>query len=93
MLNIVHKTKQNGEVKAEIAAIMPVPKGMTVPPAIMGEVFYDLAAHEDMLFGLLPKGLQDMIRRSEEWQKIAENQNTAASHGGDEPFVDDDLPF
>ena len=91
MLNVVHKTKQNGELKAEIAAIMPLTRGMTCPPAIMGEIFYDLAAHEDILFNLLPKGLREMIRRSEEWKKIAENQNVAAAHGEDEPFVDDDL--
>ena len=89
MLNVVHKQKKNGDMKAEIAAIMPLPKGTTCPAPVHSEVFYDIGMHDKILFESLPKGLQDMIKRSQEWKEMGDKQPAAP----EEEFVDDDIPF
>lgn len=84
MLSVVHKEK-NGKVKANITAISKMVKGMECPEQFNDPVYFSLDDYSEDDFLTLSKGFQEMIKRSEEWQK-KENKPVKPE------FVDDDIP-
>lgn len=91
MLNIVHS--DDGKY-ANIASIMPVPKGMPVPPAVNKPVIFSLSEFDQEVFDSLSDGLKDMIKKSPEYQAIVSGggvQESAAAGGAS--VEDDEIPF
>jgi len=98
MVNVVHSDKG----KAKVAGIAAIPKGLTVPEQTNPSILFDLSEYDQAVFDEIPEGIQNIIKRSPEWQ--AQNQPAQgfrnsptdnAPHGQapDDPpgFEDDDL--
>lgn len=65
LLSIVHNEKD----KAKVQGVMAPPKGMTLPKQANPSVFFSLDEFQQETFDKLGKGLQDLIRKSPEFQK------------------------
>lgn len=65
-LQIIHR-EVDGQVFANIAAIMPLPNGMTCPAAINKPVVYDLDMGKNDVFKSLSERLQERISECAEW--------------------------
>ncbi len=65
MLNVVHNVKGENTY-ANIASIMPVPKGTQVPPAINEQLVFDTLNPDKEVFDKLPEFLQEIIKDSDE---------------------------
>jgi len=82
LVNVMHKEKQGGGTKAVIGSISPLPKSMQCPDKIHDPVFFSLEEpFDEAMFEKVPKGFQDMIKKSEEWNKEEKTE-----------FVDDEIP-
>lgn len=104
-LNVIHKEKTNGEIKASIGSIMPLPKGTQCPPAINENQYFSFEKYDDAVLETLPNGFQNMIRESEEYKALVNDQFSGSPAGTttmtgapiphddfDDDF-DDDIPF
>lgn len=93
MLNIVHS--DDGKY-ANIASIMPVPKGMPVQPPVNKPLIFSLSEFDQEVFDSLSDGLKKMIQLSPEYQAIVAGggvEESAAAGGGSSTDLDDDIPF
>jgi len=91
LLSIIH----NEAGKARVASVMAVPKGMTLPPQHNKSVFFALerGEYEASTFEGLGKGLQDMIRKSPEWQAISQKAIKEFDEPMDDGPIDETIPF
>ena len=88
LLNIVHEDR-NGQPREVIAGIMPLPKGMTVPPQFNKSLIYEVEQGRDAMFQTLPEWIQNMLAKCAEW-------NPAVVDTGEEhhsPIDPDDVPM
>lgn len=92
MANVIHKEKKGGGAKADISSISPVPKGMDVPKPVHDTVTFSLDDFSQAKFDAVPKGFQEIIKRSEEYKNKDNNSDETPVHTGGE-FKDDDIPF
>lgn len=90
MLNIVHS--DDGKY-ANIASIMPVAKGMQVPPAVNTPVLFSLSDFDQAVFDSLSDGLKDMIKKSPEYQEIVAGGVSASAGASSAELDDDAIPF
>lgn len=66
LLSIVHETK-NGQTRESISSIMPLPKGMTLPPQFNPSIKYEIEEGRNAKFQALPEWIQTMIGKCLEW--------------------------
>ena len=90
MVNVVHK-----DGKAKVAGIAAMPKGMPVPEQTNESILFDLDNYDQATFDKISEGIQNIIKRSPEWQ--AQNQPAQGFRNTENPapetFDDDDIPF
>lgn len=93
MVNIVHDDDY-----ANIAAIMPVPKGTEAPPRVNDLLVFDLDNFDETVFNGLTERVQETIKRSKEWRSRSQAgtssrvQATSLGRPADDDF-DDDIPW
>jgi len=103
MLNVIHKTKKDGNIKAEISALSSMPKGLTCPPQINQSVIFSVEEFDADIFSKFPDWLKDEIRSSDEYKAMQSPTTTVIDQEVAEIFpskaesvLDDDtsgLPF
>lgn len=89
LLTIIHETK-DGVVRERIASISPLPKTMKIVGMINPPVKYEIEQGRDAVFATLPKGIQKMIEKCEEWTHPAAAEEPDPEP---EPEPSDDTPF
>lgn len=95
LLNIVHETDPtSGRIRAQISAISPLPKGMSLPDQCLPSVVWELSDGLNTVYAGLPEWLRKTIGECQEWQKPAptETKPTPVS-GAVDMSVEDDTPF
>lgn len=93
LIQVVHDTNEKGKVRAKIASVARLPKGMDVPEQTNQSVAYVLNPHNEEMYQMLPKWMQEKIAVShEKTGKAAEPAQTKSQAGLAEDF-DDDIPF
>lgn len=100
MINVVH-TEKDGNTYANVAAVMPLPKGVKGAPASHELINVDLDDFEEDAFERLSDRLQDKIRVSPEYKAIyaTDDDFRGGDEGGisgrqdDRPDLDDEIPF
>lgn len=95
-INVIHKPKHNSkDMKAEIASISRLPKGMECPPAINEILILDLDNFDQSVFDKLSDGIKGVIQKSNEWQMIsgAVKPVNPMAYNPDPDDFDDDIPF
>lgn len=97
LLNVVHETKEDGKVRANIASVSPVPKGMTVPAQANPSFTYSI--DEDGYgekFRSMHQWMQERIQKSEEYLKSLRGTEVAPP-AEDDPVQsgegDSEVPF
>ena len=92
MVNVIHN-----DGKAKVAGIAALPKGMSMPEQYNPSIMFDLENYDQAVFDNISEGIQNIIKRSPEWQalnKPAEGfRQTEDPAPADNAFVDDDCPF
>lgn len=89
-LNVIH-TEKNGSKYANIATIIPLPKGVKAPKTENERVSYDIERDGHVLPKTCPEWVQKLIMASQEWQK-----KTDAPEGeevGELEIVEENIPF
>lgn len=108
MVNVVHKPKSGGGVRATVTSVTPLPKSMKCPPAMRPKVIFDCDNPDMELFNSFGDGMKKLIERSDNWrafqarrgrsgrQQDVGSGSDAEAYGAvdDVPWDDpDDLPF
>jgi hypothetical protein len=87
---IVSNSAKNGSVYANIEGIGPLPKGMPRPEPKNELVYFSLERFDPIVFGKLSNGLQEIIKKSPEY-------DIAVNGGGDHHETNgdpsDEIPF
>lgn len=92
MLNIVHEKGDNGNDYANIASIMPLPKGLPKPDAVNTAVTFEIESPDMALFETFSDKLKATITSAPEWNNAkASVASVAVAVGGDD--FSDDIPF
>lgn len=89
MINVVHDQKG----KAKIAGIAALPKGITAPKPTNQVVWIDLDDFNQLKFDSLSEGIQNIIKKSPEWQAMQEPKREGFRDHTPPDFEDDDIPF
>lgn len=101
MANVVHTTK-DGKTYANLASIMPLPKGMVAPEAVGELVFFSFGDFRQADFDKLSDGLKEQIKKSDEYKAMFPNGGPAKAAGPAQSStksapvddnMDDDIPF
>lgn len=91
MVNVVHSDKG----KAKVAGIAAMPKGLEAPAQTNDSILFDLGDYDSVVFESISEGIQNIIKRSPEWQAI--NAPTEGFRQTENPvpdgFEDDSIPF
>lgn len=94
LINVVHST--DGKY-ANVASVMPLPKGMPCPAAVTAELVFDFDPYSQATFETLSQGMQEYIKGSEEWQlAVNGHQPKGAAPGPAQPAVappPTDMPY
>jgi len=97
MLNVTHKTKQNGGIKTRIQSASALPKGITCPPQVNDSMLFAFDDYSEESFNRVSNGLQKKIMTSPQY-KVASGQikRPEGAIQPEEPSVQDefdDIPF
>jgi hypothetical protein len=93
LLNIVHNTKGD-KTYANIAAIVQLPKGTSIPPKKNADVFFSLSAFDPETFSGLSEGLRNIIAKSPEYGEVMRKKEGIGDAGPEKSKdFDDDIPF
>lgn len=87
-VNIVHADKGD-KAYANIASVMPVPDGMTSPPAHNEQIYFSINDWDESVFQKIPKFYQELIKKSPEFEQV----DAVGSNPGASSAEDDDIPF
>lgn len=90
LLNIIHKERQGGGVRAAIASLSRLPKGMDKPVPRSPTVFFDLDEFNATAYDGLSDKIKEMIGKSPEYAEIKGGKRNGAPPKRD---LDDDIPF
>jgi hypothetical protein len=96
--HIMHETKDDGSVKAQISTVMPMPSEIICPARSTSLIYFSLDPDDFNAdsFNGLSKYFQERVRQSHEYAELT-GQPTHAAAGmapaGAGGFVDDDIPF
>lgn len=66
-LSIVHKTSASGKVRDEVASVVAIVKGMTIPPQTNPNFVLSFEKWDEQKFNSLPTFLQDKIKGSKQY--------------------------
>jgi len=66
MLNVIHKTKKDGNIKAEISALSSMPKGLTCPPQNQQSLIFPVAAFDADILSKFSDWFKDELRSADE---------------------------
>lgn len=69
LVNVTHTTKGD-KTYANIAAVTPVPKGMTVPPAVNTPTLLNYTNFDERVFAALPDFVKKQIEESDEYRTM-----------------------
>lgn len=89
MINVITREK-NRKTRAEIASIMPLPKGTECPPAENELIYFSLEEYSNADYEKVPKGFQKIIQDSHEWKQIHNGEPAPSKLPND---FEDDIPF
>lgn len=103
LLQVIHKTAQNGDVRAQINAVSKLPKGLECPPQVTPTRVFTLDGGTQQDFEGLPEWVQDQIKSSAEYgawcqrnpggEQVFKNEPiTEVTFGSDAP-PQDEVPF
>lgn len=87
LLQVNHKAGKDGTVRAKVASIAKIPKGMTVPDLELPIKIYSVAAHDEAVYASLPEWIQKRIDQSTQ-RAISGKTATAVR-----PELGDEIPF
>lgn len=90
MIQVIHKETQKG-VRANIASISSMPKGLICPEQINPSQLLSFDNFNEELFNSMPDFIKEKIESSEEYKKITGNVVVFDSKKSDDQ--PDDLPF
>ena len=76
LINIVHKTTGAGKTYANVGAVTPVPKGMTVPPAINPVFVLSYDNWDETKFNALPDFIREKMMGSDEYKAMITPERT-----------------
>jgi hypothetical protein len=104
MLNIIHKTKLDGNIRADISSVSPIPKGLSCPAPVLPPVIFSVNSFSKEIFDTLPEFLRDKIMSSREYKQLSVPANEVVTPPEHEAPIDpdpiitgdedpDDLPF
>ena len=68
LVNIIHKQRNDGTTRAEMASVSKLPKGMTPAPLVNEPITFDCDAPDLATLGMLGKKTQEAIEASPEYQ-------------------------
>lgn len=91
MLNVIHKEKKDGNIRADISSVSAMPKGLNCPPAFNPPVIFSVNEFDQDVFDKFPDFLKDKIRSSKEYKKMQQPEVVHVDTPVAEP--EDDLPF
>ena len=74
LVNVIHKEKKDGGVRAEIASISAMPKGFTCPEQINPSVVFTVNDFNWDVFEVFPEWIKDKIRTSREYKAMQKTQ-------------------
>lgn len=92
-INVVHN-ERNGKTYANIASIVPPPKGSKAPETVNPHTYFAMespAEFDRETFAALPDFLQDVIKASPEYQHAMALTGSPPPHVND--MADDEIPF
>lgn len=93
MLNVAHRESE-GNVYADVAGIMALPKNTIVPPATVEQVWFDLTEWKQEVFDKFSDKLKETINSSEERKpKPDEKPKIDPFHKGPISSIEDELPL
>lgn len=69
LIQIIHKEGTNGKTYANLASIMKLPKGMTVPKMTLEPVIYDIDENDIKDVDKLPEWIATTVKSSESYQQ------------------------
>ena len=88
MVTVTHR-QSNGKTYADIAGVVAPMKGLEAPEQMTESLIFDIDDFDALNeIDRLPEFIQNMIRKSREWQTV-----TAAGEFSEEDMPDGDLPF
>lgn len=99
LIQVIHKTKQNGGVKAKIGSIVKLPKGMSPSPLVNPMLEFDLDEFDQKVYDSLSDGIRNIIAKSPEYAQAIGKSNAAVEevmgHLNEHPPVDsyDEIAF
>lgn len=85
LLSIIH-AESNGKTYANIAGVMSVPKGTTVPDQSNPAISYDVENGKDAVYAKLPEWIRTIIDQSKEFK--GESEPDGDPNDTDMPFAD-----
>jgi hypothetical protein len=90
-ITIMHKTSEAGNIRADIAAITGIPKGLKVPDQWHPSIKYEIEHKHSEVFSTLPAWVQKKILNCEEWKPSTVKPQ--APEPADTNPDDDNVPF
>lgn len=92
LINLIHKTGNDGQIRAKINSVSSLPKGQKAPEGVYETVSYDIEHGRNEVFKALPEWVRKKIEASEEFThkgvQTAEEPDSAQ-----QPDGDSDVPF
>jgi hypothetical protein len=92
LLNVVQERKTNGDIKAKIAGITPLAKGMEKPTPQNDSMFFSLDEYKPAQMEHLSEKIRAMIQLSPEYRE-AVSKLTGRGSNEPPPHDDSDIPF
>lgn len=92
LLNVIHKEKKDKTMRADIASVSTLPKGMVCPEAINPMIVFSVSDFNQEIFDTFPDFIKDKIKSSREYKAMQQPNvvEISPSTANDET---DDLPF
>jgi hypothetical protein len=91
-ITIMHKKSEAGNIRADIAAITGIPKGLKVPDQWHKSIKYEIEHGKSEVFTALPEWVQKKILGCEEWKPSTVKPQTPEPIDPG-PEDDDSIPF
>lgn len=89
-INVVHNSKGD-KTYANITSIVPKPKGMDTPTTENKHIYFAMDEFDRNAFGSLPAYIQDVIKKSPEYNTNNGHNDRPDTHVNEMP--DDEIPF
>lgn len=90
MLNIIHKTKLDGNIRADISSVSPIPKGLSCPNQVLPSVIFSVNHFSQEVFDTLPEFLREKIKSSREYKQLSVPVNKVITPPEHEAPIDPD---